>query len=104
MVTKKLVFCEGIECEYMKAWDEEGESHVTCTAKRCPYPKRFIKGWYKGQENTLSRICEEIEKVENDYSESWDYIQWLAWQNCKIKILALFNKEKVIKEAFNKEV
>jgi len=44
----KNIFCEGIKCEYIKIWDEEGETWVTCTAKKCPYSKSFIKGWYKG--------------------------------------------------------
>jgi len=90
----KKIFCEGIKCEYLEAWDEEGETWVTCTAKKCPYSKGFVKGWYKGQDDTLKRICEEIEKVEiypfPEYlplSEQPVYDN--GFEDCRQKILSL---------------
>ena len=60
----KLYFCEGIRCKNRIRLIVEGEPCDTCKVGRCPpnekegcpYSKDFVKGWYKGQENTLERI------------------------------------------------
>ena len=52
-----------------------------------PCPQQLLMA-----DNVLTLITQEIKAVGNDYSESWDYTQWLAWQNCHNKILALFKE------------
>ena len=47
-------------------------------------------GWHVGYECTdqiLTLIRTEIEKVENHFSKSWDYIRWEDWESCREAIL-----------------
>jgi len=39
-----------------------------------------------------ARLKQEIEGAVNDYSEDWDYTQWMSWENCRHKILTLLKE------------